>query len=336
MKSKVFLTGGNGYIGSHICVELLERGYDITIYDNLSNSCIEVIDRVQDITNKKIKFINGDINDTNLLFKSLQGIDIVVHLAGQKAVGESNQKPVEYYINNVAGSLSLIQAMKKNNIKKIVYSSSATVYGIPKSLPIKEDHPLDATNPYGRTKLMIEDILRDLHSSDNSWNIAILRYFNPIGAHISSLIGENPNGIPNNLLPYISKVAAGNIKELNIWGADYETYDGTGVRDYLHVVDLAIGHVKAIENINKFKCTPINLGTGKGYSVMNVINTFEKITDKKIPYQIKNRREGDVAICYADPTLAKTLLGWKATKNLEDMCLDSWNWQKQNPNGYKG
>jgi len=331
---KIFVTGGAGYIGSHTCVELLNSGYDVVIYDNLSNSNKIVINRIQQVTGKSVIFIEGDTRDQGKLATSLRGCDAVIHFAGLKAVGESSQIPIEYYDNNINGTLCLLRAMRVNDIYNLVFSSSATVYGNPIYLPLDEKHPLSATNPYGRTKLFIEDILRDVYYSDNDWHIVLLRYFNPIGAHSSGLIGESPNGIPNNLLPYISQVAVGKRDVLNIWGDDYDTVDGTGVRDYIHVVDLAIGHAKALQKISTFGCEAINLGTGNGYSVLEVLKAFEIACGKKIPYKIQSRRVGDVASCYANTQKAKELLDWSATRNIDDMCRDAWNWQSKNPNGY--
>lgn len=338
----ILVTGGSGYIGSHTVIELLESGYNVIIVDNLSNSKIQVVDRIKQITNiydNRIMFYKSDIRDRaslNNIF-STHSIDAVIHFAGFKAVGESVSMPIEYYDNNIYGTLVLLDVMKKNNVKKIVFSSSATVYGIPHLVPITEDFPLSTTNPYGTTKLYIEQILQDVYTSDNSWSICILRYFNPIGAHSSGLIGEDPNGIPNNLLPYISQVAIGKLPHVNVFGNDYNTHDGTGVRDYIHVVDLAIGHIKAIEYLKKFVGVEIiNLGTGHGYSVLDMIKSFSKASGKELPYIVKERRAGDVAECYADPTKALQLLGWKATKTIDDMCNDTWNWQTKNPNGFEG
>ena len=328
------LTGGAGYIGTHTCVELLNSGYEVVVYDNLSNSSKEAINRVEIITKKTVTFIKGDIRDEEQLLKALSGCSAVIHFAGLKAVGESVQKPLEYYDNNVNGTLCLLRAMKKQNIKTLVFSSSATVYGEPQYLPLDESHPLSTTNPYGATKLMIEDILRDLYKSDNGWKISILRYFNPIGAHKSGLIGEDPNGIPNNLLPYISQVAIGKLDCLSVFGDDYDTIDGTGVRDYIHVVDLALGHLRALESLTKPQCEAINLGTGNGYSVLEVIRAYEKASGKKIPYKICHRRDGDVASCYANANKAKELLNWEAKFDIDTMCKDSWNYQRLNPNGY--
>lgn len=331
---KILVTGGAGYIGSHTCVELLNVGYEIVVYDNFSNSCKESINRVEKITSKKVSFIEGDIRDEISLEKAIIGCDAVIHFAGLKAVGESVEKPLEYYDNNVHGTLCLLRVMKKNNIKKLVFSSSATVYGNPDFLPLTENHPLRTTNPYGHTKLVIEDILRALYESDNSWSIAILRYFNPVGAHESGLIGEDPQGIPNNLMPYIAQVAIGRRESVNVFGEDYDTHDGTGVRDYIHVTDLAIGHLKALNILDKPHCTAINLGTGKGYSVLDVINAFSKASGKNINYIKGPRRAGDIASCYAEPTKAKDLLDWEAKFDLEKMCEDMWKFQQQNPTGY--
>lgn len=325
---KVLVTGGTGYIGSHTCVELLNSGYDVVIIDNLCNSKREVVDKIESITSKKVKFYEEDVCNKEALqtiFKENK-IDAVIHFAGLKAVGESVQKPLMYYRNNLDSTLSLLEVMNEYNCKQLVFSSSATVYGTPKSLPIKEDFPLSTTNPYGSTKLMIEDILRDLYISDNDWSIALLRYFNPIGAHSSGLIGENPSGIPNNLMPYIIKVATGELPILNVFGDDYDTKDGTGVRDYIHVVDLALGHLKAIERIVNTKgVDTYNLGTGEGYSVLELVKTFERVNGIKVNYQITDRRPGDIAACYADPSKAKELLDWQAQKNIEEMCYDSYH-----------
>ncbi len=330
---KILVTGGTGYIGSHTCVSLIESGYDIVIIDNLSNSKREVVDMIEKITSKKVTFYEGDVRDKDLLNKIFdeRKIDAIIHFAGYKAVGESVMKPLMYYRNNIDSTLSLLEVAGEHNVKKIVFSSSATVYGKPHKLPIKEDFPLSTTNPYGATKLIIEGILRDLYKSDNEWSIAILRYFNPIGAHKSGLIGENPNGIPNNLMPYIIKVATGELKSLGIFGNDYDTHDGTGVRDYIHVVDLAEGHVKAIEKVlNESGCDAYNLGTGNEYSVLDLVNTFMKVNDIKVNYEIKERRPGDIDACYSDPSYAYEKLGWKAKKGIEEMCLDAYNYVKNN------
>lgn len=334
---EVLVTGGAGYIGSHTCVELLNNGHDVIIVDNLSNSKPEVINRIKELTGKDFKFYKADIlnkKEIDKIFKE-NNIEAVIHFAGLKAVGESVELPLKYYYNNVTGTLVLCEVMQKHNVKKMVFSSSATVYGKSKTVPITEDFPLSATNPYGRTKLMIEEILRDIYISDNDWSIALLRYFNPIGAHESGRIGEDPNGIPNNLMPYITQVAIGKRERLNVFGDDYDTHDGTGVRDYIHVVDLAKGHLKALEKVMATKgVEAYNLGTGVGYSVLDVVRKFEKVTGKKIPYVITSRRPGDIDKCYADPTKACKELRWKAEKTLEDMCKDAWNWQKNNPDGY--
>ena len=326
---KILVTGGTGYIGSHTAVELLNSGYEIVIIDNFSNSKSDVLDKIKLITNKDFKFYEGDVCNKDLLRKIFNEnkIDAVIHFAGYKAVGESVKKPIMYYRNNIDSTLSLIEVMNEFNCKKIVFSSSATVYGNPTTLPIKEDFPLSTTNPYGSTKLMIENILRDLYISDNDWSIALLRYFNPIGAHVSGLIGEDPKGIPNNLMPYIVKVANKELNELSIFGNDYDTPDGTGVRDYIHVVDLAKGHIKAIEKILKDKgIDAYNLGTGIGYSVLDLVTTFEKVNNIKVPYKITDRRPGDIASCYADSSYALEKLNWKAEKGIEEMCRDSYNY----------
>ena len=337
MTMAVLVTGGAGYIGSHTCVELLLAGYDLVLVDNLLNSKFEVLKRVEKITGKTFRFYQINLLEQKKLeqvFAENQ-IEVVVHFAGLKAVGEAVEKPLLYYRNNVMGTLNLCDVMQKYGVKKIVFSSSATVYGLPDLVPITEDFPLKAVNPYGRTKLMIEEILRDLFNADFKWNIAILRYFNPIGAHESGLIGEDPRGIPNNLMPYLTQVAVGKREKLYVFGNDYDTCDGTGVRDYLHVVDLAKGHLKALERITMRKGLGIyNLGTGRGYSVLEVIRCFERVTGKRIPYEITKRRLGDISQCYADPTKAWCELGWKAKKGLEEMCRDSWYWQKNNPYGY--
>lgn len=334
----ILVTGGAGYIGSHACVELLKSGYEVVVIDNLINSNEEALKRVEEITERQLKFYSNDLLDRDALeniFKN-EEIDAVMHFAGLKAVGESVTQPLRYYHNNITGTLILCEVMSKFGVKNLVFSSSATVYGNPHKVPISEDFPLSATNPYGRTKLMIEEILRDLYTADNSWNIAILRYFNPIGAHVSGRIGENPKGIPNNLVPYITQVAIGKLEKLSVYGDDYPTSDGTGVRDYIHVVDLVLGHLKALE---KLKCNPgvltYNLGTGTGYTVLEVINAFAKTAQREIPYKIVARRPGDIAACYADPSKAKDELGWSAEKGIEEMCRDSWNWQVCNPDGYE-
>ncbi len=334
----ILVTGGAGYIGSHTCVELVKAGYGVVIVDNLSNSKYEAVRRVEKIVGKPLKFYEKDILDGAALDEIFteNEIDAVINFAGLKAVGESVQKPLEYYHNNITGMLVLLEAMRRHDCKNIVFSSSATVYGNPHAVPIKEDFPLSATNPYGRTKLFIEEILRDLFKADPSFNIAILRYFNPVGAHESGLIGEDPNGIPNNLCPYITKVAVGKLEKVHVFGNDYPTPDGTGVRDYIHVTDLAVGHVLALKKLfeNSGSYT-VNLGTGVGYSVLDVINAFSKALGREIPYEISPRRPGDIAECYADPSLAEKLLGFKTVRTLDDMCRDALRFQQNNPNGYE-
>lgn len=334
----ILVTGGTGYIGSHTSIELLQAGYDIVIVDNFCNSKPESLNRIEELTGKKPKFYEVDILDREGLNKVFDenNIEAVIHFAGLKAVGESVEKPIEYYENNISGTLVLCDVMRKHNVKKIVFSSSATVYGMNNKVPFSEDMPTaSATNPYGSTKLFIEQILSDIYVSDNEWSVALLRYFNPIGAHESGRIGEDPNGIPNNLMPYITQVAVGKRKELSVFGNDYDTHDGTGVRDYIHVVDLAKGHLKAVGKVlSSNGVEAYNLGTGIGYSVLDVVNSFEKASGQKVPYKIVERRAGDIATCYADATKALKELGWKAEKNLDDMCRDSWRWQKNNPNGY--
>jgi UDP-glucose 4-epimerase len=334
---KVLVTGGAGYIGSHTCVELLQAGYDVVVVDNLSNSKEEAIRRVERITGQEISFFEIDLLEEKGLdsvFERHQ-IEAVVHFAGLKAVGESVAIPLRYYHNNVTGTLTLCEVMQKRGVKNIVFSSSATVYGDPKKVPIQEDFPLGATNPYGRSKLMIEDILQDLHISDPEWNIALLRYFNPVGAHSSGRIGEDPNGIPNNLVPYIAQVAVGKLPELQVFGNDYPTPDGTGVRDYIHVVDLALGHLRAIEKLAERPGVVIyNLGTGRGNSVLEVIRAFGKACHKPIPYRFVERRPGDIAASFADPSRARQELGWEATRDIDEMCADVWRWQSYNPHGY--
>lgn len=334
----VLVTGGAGYIGSHTCVELLNAGYQVVVADNLCNSCQEALERVQEITGKVLTFYQVDIRDEEGLRQLFQkeSIDAVIHFAGLKAVGESVQQPMKYYDNNISGTLTLCRVMNEFGVKNIVFSSSATVYGSPKTVPILEDFPLSVTNPYGRTKLMLEEILQDFHTADPEWNVILLRYFNPIGAHKSGRIGENPKGIPNNLMPYITQVAVGKLECLGVFGDDYDTIDGSGVRDYIHVVDLALGHVKAIEKIAENQGVLIyNLGTGNGYSVLQMVKAFEEASGQKIPYVIKPRRAGDIATCYADCSKAKKELGWEAQYGLKEMCEDSWRWQKNNPNGYE-
>ena len=334
----ILVTGGAGYIGSHTCVELLNAGYDVVIIDNLYNSNQKAVDRIEEITGKKVKFYPDDMMDRAAVKRVFDEnkIDAVIHFAGLKAVGESVHKPIEYYRTNIGSTLNLTDEMRAHGCKNIIFSSSATVYGDPAEIPITENCPKGTcTNPYGWTKWMQEQILTDIHTADPEWNVILLRYFNPIGAHKSGLIGEDPKGIPNNLLPYVAQVAIGKLPEINVFGNDYDTPDGTGVRDYIHVVDLARGHVKAIERFAKkdgvFIC---NLGTGHGYSVLDVIHAFEKACGKKLPYVIRERRPGDIATCYSSPAKAEKELGWTAEFDLEDMCRDSWNWQQKNPNGY--
>lgn len=329
----ILVTGGTGFIGSHTCVELINAGYDVVIIDNLCNSKADTVDKIEKITGKRPKFYEADLLDRPAVEKIFEenDIDSVIHFAGLKAVGESVQIPLEYYHNNITGTLILCQTMAKHGCKKIVFSSSATVYGCPKSVPIKEDFPLSTTNPYGSTKLMIENILTDLYISDKDWSVVLLRYFNPIGAHESGLLGENPNGIPNNLVPYIAKVATGELDHLNVFGNDYPTKDGTGVRDYIHVVDLSRGHVKALDKVNSEKGVNIyNLGTGKGYSVLEILHAYEKACGKTLKYEIAPRRAGDIAECYADTEKSFKELGWKAEKDIAQMCADSWNFTKMN------
>ena len=334
----ILVTGGTGYIGSHTVVELQNAGYDVVVLDNLSNSSAKSLDRVKAITGKDVTFYEGDIRDRKVLERIFDNekIDSCIHFAGLKAVGESVEKPWEYYDNNITGTLTLVDEMRKHGCKNIIFSSSATVYGDPAEIPITENCPKgQCTNPYGWTKSMLEQILSDMQKADNEWNVVLLRYFNPIGAHKSGTMGENPNGIPNNLMPYITQVAVGKREELGVFGDDYDTPDGTGVRDYIHVVDLADGHVKALKKIEENAGLCIyNLGTGVGYSVLDVVHAFEKASGKEIPYVIAPRRSGDVAVCYSDASKAEKELGWKAKRNLEKMCADSWHWQSLNPNGY--
>ena len=334
----ILVTGGTGYIGSHTVLQLLDANYKVIILDNLSNSKLESLRRLEKLSGQKIKFYQVDLlnyDKVNEFFEN-ESIDAVIHFAGLKAVGESVEIPLHYYKNNVTGTINLCEVMQKHNVKKLVFSSSATVYGDPHKVPITEDFPLHATNPYGQTKLMIEEILRDLYVSDNSLDIAILRYFNPVGAHKSGEIGEDPNGIPNNLMPYIAQVAVGKLSELTIFGNDYPTEDGTGVRDYIHVVDLAGGHLKALEKlVQNPGCVTYNLGTGKGYSVLEMAKAFEKASEKSVPYKIAGRRAGDIAECYANPELSAIELNWKAEKNIDEMCEDIWRWQSKNPNGFE-
>ena len=333
----ILVTGGAGYIGSHTCLELLSAGFDIVVLDNFSNSKIESLKRVEKLTGRSIVFKQGDVRDRTCLRElfSQHDISAVIHFAGHKAVGESVRMPLAYYDNNVSGSVALVEVMAEFGVKRIVFSSSATVYDINNDTQILEDSPLMPINPYGRSKLMVEQIFHDLATSDNQWNIVILRYFNPVGAHESGMIGEDPNGIPNNLMPYISQVAVGQLQELSVFGADYPTVDGTGVRDYIHVVDLALGHLAALQAVNKHAgLMTVNLGTGKGCSVLELLKAFEAITGKVIPYRIVARRPGDVATCYADPRLAESLLGWRAKLDIHAMCQDAWRWQSKNPQGY--
>lgn len=336
----ILVTGGAGYIGSHTCIELMEAGYEVVVVDNLYNSCQEALRRVEKIVGKKIRFYEADIRDAAALQEIFDREDIsaVIHFAGLKAVGESVAKPLEYYDNNINGTLVLCNAMRNAGVKNMIFSSSATVYGDPAFIPITEECPKgQCTNPYGWTKSMLEQILTDLHTADSEWNIVLLRYFNPVGAHKSGIIGEDPKGVPNNLMPYITQVAVGKRECLGVFGDDYDTHDGTGVRDYIHVVDLAHGHVKALKKIEeKAGVCVYNLGTGKGYSVLDMVKAFSKACGKAIRYEIKERRSGDIAVCYADPAKAKRELGWEAKYGIDEMCEDSWRWQSSNPNGYEG
>jgi UDP-glucose 4-epimerase len=334
----ILVTGGAGYIGSHVCVELLERDYTVVVVDNLSNSSAIALERVREITGRDLAFVEADIRDGQALRElfSAYPIDAVMHFAGLKAVGESVAQPLRYYDNNINGTLTLLEVMVGQGVRKLVFSSSATVYGDPAGNPIREDFPLGATNPYGRTKQQIEDILRDLYASDDSWDISILRYFNPVGAHHSGRIGEDPADIPNNLMPYIAQTASGLREQLSVFGGDYPTPDGTGVRDYIHVVDLALGHIKALEKLDECPgCIVHNLGTGQGYSVLEMVAAFGAACGKDIPHRIVDRRPGDIAECYADPSLAREELGWEAGKELQAMCDDAWRWQRENPQGYE-
>ncbi|WP_417911593.1 UDP-glucose 4-epimerase GalE [Candidatus Electronema sp. TJ] len=336
----IIVTGGAGYIGSHTCLELLKNGHDVTVIDNLCNACRESLDRVERLAGRMLRFYQADLVDpaaVEEVFRQSPGAAAVIHFAGLKAVGESVEKPLAYYHNNLAGTVNLCQAMQRHGVKKFVFSSSATVYGTPAIVPITEACPLGTcTNPYARTKAMIEDILRDLHRADPAWSIALLRYFNPVGAHESGEIGEDPNGIPNNLMPYISQVAVGKLERLSVFGKDYPTPDGTGVRDYIHVADLATGHLRALERIEQQAgVATYNLGTGRGCSVLEMITAFEQASGRKIPYVIASRRAGDIACCYADPSLAERELSWKAERDLATMCRDAWNWQAKNPDGYR-
>ncbi len=338
---KILVTGGAGYIGSHTCLVLLEAGHEVVVYDNLSNSSAEAVRRVEKLSGRPAPLVVGDIRDRALLQRTLskEGCEAVIHFAGLKAVGESVEQPLRYYDNNVGGTISLLQAMEECRVHRLVFSSSATVYGEPQRLPLDESHPLSATNPYGRSKLIIEDMLRDLCRADPDWRVALLRYFNPVGAHESGEIGEDPQGIPNNLMPFVAQVAVGLRDELQVWGDDYDTPDGTGVRDYIHVMDLAEGHLAALEYLQRADaagCTAINLGTGQGYSVLDMVRAFEAASGREVPYRIAARRPGDVAACWADPTLARELLGWSARCGIGEMCRDHWNWQQRNPRGYRG
>ena len=339
MNKNVLVTGGAGYIGSHTCVELLHAGYTVTVFDNYCNSRAEALNRVERIAGKALTRVQGDVRDRAALEAALHssGATAVIHFAGLKAVGESGQIPLHYYDNNVVGTLRLLEAMQASGVKALVFSSSATVYGEPQCLPLTEDHPLSATNPYGRTKLVVEEMLRDAFAADASWRMGVLRYFNPVGAHASGLIGEDPQGVPNNLLPFVAQVAVGRREFLNVWGNDYDTPDGTGVRDYIHVVDLALGHLRTLEALSRSEaglCTAINLGTGVGYSVLDMVKAFEQASGKPVPYKLQPRRTGDVAACYANPARAQQLLGWQATRDLKTMCADAWRWQSSNPDGY--
>ncbi|MCF7997169.1 MAG: UDP-glucose 4-epimerase GalE [Chromatiaceae bacterium] len=334
---KVLVTGGAGYIGSHTCVELLAAGHELVVVDNLCNSKAESLRRVRAISGRPLDFVQADLRDEAALdaLFSAHAFDAVIHFAGLKAVGESSEIPLEYYDNNLGGTFSLCRAMREAGVKRLVFSSSATVYGDPATVPIREDFPLSATNPYGRTKLFIEEILRDLHRADPSWDIALLRYFNPVGAHASGTIGEDPNGIPNNLMPFVAQVAVGKREALQVFGDDYPTPDGTGVRDYIHVVDLALGHLAALERLRDAPgLLTCNLGTGQGYSVLEMVRAFEAASGRPVPYQIVGRRPGDIAACYADPAQALAMLGWQAERGLEQMVSDAWRWQRQNPDGY--
>ena len=335
---RILVTGGAGYIGSHTCLELLRAGHEVVVVDNLSNSKAEALRRVQELAGRALVFHRVDLLDRAALDTAFAGpkIDAVIHFAGLKAVGESVTIPLRYYHNNITGTLMLCEAMRAHGVRNLVFSSSATVYGDPAAVPITEDMPLSATNPYGRSKLMIEEILRDLYVSDAAWNIALLRYFNPVGAHASGRIGEDPNGIPNNLLPFVAQVAVGKLPGLQVFGDDYPTPDGTGIRDYIHVVDLALGHLAALERLAAGPgVVTYNLGTGRGYSVLEVIAAFEQVSGRRIPYKFVGRRPGDIATCYADPSKARAELGWEATRDLTEMCADAWRWQSDNPQGYE-
>ena len=334
----ILVTGGAGYIGSHVCIALLDAGLEVVAVDNLSNSNKASLERVQFICGRSLVFRHADIRDEEVICDILRafGVTAVIHLAGLKAVGDSNIRPMTYYENNVLGTMRLVSAMKRAEVKTLVFSSSATVYGVPRYLPLDEKHPLGPTNPYGRTKLVIEEMLKDLYRSDDDWRIGNLRYFNPVGAHESGLVGEDPLGVPSNLLPFVAQVAIGRREKLLIWGQDYDTPDGTGIRDFIHVVDLASGHLSALRQLRQPGVLTVNLGTGNGSSVMEVVRTFEAVSGRSIPYEIRERRAGDVAVCYADPTFAMDAFGWKSTQSLQQMCADHWRWQLQNPDGYHG
>jgi len=338
LSEMILVTGGAGYIGSHVCIALLDAGFDVVAVDNLSNSNKASLERVQSICGRSLMFRHADIRNEELIYDMLRtcAVTAVIHLAGLKAVGDSNVRPMMYYENNVLGTMRLVSAMKRANVKTLVFSSSATVYGMPRYLPLDEKHPLGPTNPYGRTKLVIEEMLKDLCRSDDGWRIGNLRYFNPVGAHESGLVGEDPLGVPSNLLPFVAQVAIGRREKLQIWGNDYDTPDGTGIRDFIHVVDLASGHLSALRQLGQPGLITVNLGTGNGSSVLDIVRTFESVSGRSIPYEIRERRAGDVAACYADPTFAKNALGWASTRSLEQMCADHWRWQLQNPNGYQG
>jgi len=338
LSEMILVTGGAGYIGSHVCIALLDAGFDVVAVDNLSNSNKASLERVQSICGRSLMFRHADIRNEELIYDMLRtcAVTAVIHLAGLKAVGDSNVRPMMYYENNVLGTMRLVSAMKRAKVKTLVFSSSATVYGMPRYLPLDEEHPLGPTNPYGRTKLVIEEMLKDLCRSDDGWRIGNLRYFNPVGAHESGLVGEDPLGVPSNLLPFVAQVAIGRREKLQIWGNDYDTPDGTGIRDFIHVVDLASGHLSALRQLGQPGLITVNLGTGNGSSVLDIVRTFESVSGRSIPYEIRERRAGDVAACYADPTFAKNALGWASTRSLEQMCADHWRWQMQNPNGYQG
>jgi len=333
----ILVTGGAGYIGSHVCIALLDAGLDVVAVDNLSNSNQASLQRVQSLCGRSLLFRLTDIRNEGAIYEIIRdcGVTAVIHLAGLKAVGDSNVRPMSYYENNVVGTMRLVSAMTKANVKTLVFSSSATVYGVPSYLPLDEKHPLGPTNPYGRTKFFIEETLKDIYVSDAEWRIGILRYFNPVGAHESGLIGEDPIGVPNNLLPFVAQVAIGRQEKLKIWGNDYDTPDGTGIRDFIHVVDLASGHLAILNHLKQPGVLTLNLGTGSGSSVLEVIRTFEAVSGRRVPYEIRERRPGDVAICYADPTLAGETLGWQSARSLSQMCADHWRWQLKNPDGYR-